>query len=208
MRQLRQFVLSLLLTGPSLVACDERSANLIVAPQANLNGATVQQFTTTAFSLIYDAESQLLAAHAPSNICSGGSLNQVDVLRVFTPSAIGQRFAQQQADEQVAVYHATSPAEAGLSAPISFFGFGNIVNFGQFCAFLSGPNLIAEGTAQRISTFTLASFHGRWTGTLAGVDGRNYRLVETYQLNADIHDPNNPATFTEPVVRILLEPLP
>lgn len=207
MRTRHRHTLSTLLAALTFVACDRPAENAL-APAPSLNGATVERFQTIAFTLIFDAERQLLAAHMPSNICDDGEFNVVDLLRVITPSAIGQRFAQQSADEQVAIYRAGSPAEAGLAGPISFFGFGNLVDVGQFCAFMGGPSLIAEGTVQRISTFSLASFHGRWVGRLTGVDGRDYQLSEAYQLNAAIDDPNNPETFTEPVVQVLLTPLP
>ena len=214
MRTARWMTVAPLLGVVTFVACDrgpDRSlAPDIVAPPS-ASGADVERFSTVAFTLIFDPERQLLAAHMPSDVfvCGGTEpLNVVDVLRVITPSTIGQRFAKQAAEERIAVYHAASPADAGLAAPINFFGFGNIVDGTAFCDFLQGPTRIAEGTVRRVSTFTLASFHGRWTGTLQGVDGQDYRFTEVYQLNADIRDPNDPATFTEPVVRIMLRPMP
>jgi hypothetical protein len=177
---------------------------------AAANGATIEEFDNPVFFLIYDAERQLLAAHMPSNICGEGALNVVHVRRVITPSEIGQRTARlTDGEEQVAVYHAPSLADAGLTSPgIDFLGFPDIFDLGIFCAFLESPDLIAEGPVNRLSTFSLASFHGRWTGILQGVDGREYHLTEIYQLNADAHDPNNPATFTQPVASILLNPQP
>lgn len=175
---------------------------------AATGGAIILRFSTTSFILVFDSERQLLSAHMPSDICGDGGLNVVEVQRVITPSEIGQVVAQIAADEQVAVYHAASPAEAGLAAPIDFFGFRNIVNLDLFCDFLSGPNLIAEGVVRRVSTFSAASFHARWTGTIRGVSGSDYHLTENYQLNADAHDPTNPDTFVQQVSSILLRPLP
>lgn len=202
-------------------ACDQAPQRTLVGPTgspplsassvsvAAAGGAIIMRFSTASFILIFDAERQLLSAHMPSDICGDGNLSIVEVLRVTTPSEIGQRFAQVTSDdEQVAVYRATSPADAGLSAPIDFFGFANIVDLPTFCAFMAGPNRIAEGQVNRLSTFSLASFHARWTGTIQGVDGRDYQLTEVYQLNADAHDPSNPATFAQQVASILLQPLP
>ncbi|MGH7530158.1 MAG: hypothetical protein ACREMN_07225 [Gemmatimonadales bacterium] len=217
-------VVGLVIAGAvALGACEGARPESALAPQTELlaasttadvnaaSGAVIVRFTTVTFTLIFDAERQLLAAHMPSDafVCGGSEpLNLVDVMRVTTPSEIGQRFALQTSDaERVAIYRATSPADAGLAASINFFGFNNIFDGAKFCDFLTGPTRLAEGPVQRISTFTLASFHGRWTGRLAGVDGRAYQLTEVYQLTADIHDPNNPDTFAEPVVRILLQPI-
>ncbi len=200
----------------ALAACD-RAPGDALAPQrsgpsttsvaAASSGATIVRFSTVSFLLVFDAQHQLLSADLPSNICTNGGFNVVDVQRVSTPSQIGEFLAKVTGDEHVSVYHATSPADAGVSSTINSFGFGNLVDVAQFCAFMGGPNLIAEGRAQRLSTVSNASFHARWTGTLQGVDGASYHLTETYQLNADAHDPANPDTFTEPVVQILLHPI-
>lgn len=222
MRRPRLISLPLALGGLLLGACDGGRNESLVAPDveapaasttADVNaasGAVIVRFQAITFTLIFDAERQLLAAHMPSDVfvCGGSEpLNVVEVQRVTTPSEIGQRMAKQTSDEVVAIYRATSPADAGLAASINFFGFFDIFDGTQFCDFLRGPDRIAEGTVQRISTFSLASFHGRWTGTIQGVDGRDYHLTEVYELTADAHDPNNPDTFAEPVVRILLQPI-
>jgi len=175
---------------------------------AATGGALILRFSNRSFILVFDADRQLLSAHMPSTICGDGALNVVEVQRVVTPSQLGQVVAQVSADEQVAVYHPASPADAGLAAPIDFFGFANVVDFGAFCGFLAGPNRIAEGVVQRLSSFSAASFHARWTGTIQGVDGGDYHLTEIYQLNADAHDPSNPATFVQQVSSIMLTLLP
>lgn len=170
-------------------------------------GAVVSRFSSPFLMLVYDAGTELLAAHMPSDLCSGGSPNVLEVKRVDTPSDVSQVVNQVKSKEaQVAVYDAGSPSEAGLVAGIDFFGQNDIVDVVQFCAFLAGPDRIAEGTVQRISTFSPASFHARWTGTIQGVDGRDYRLTEVYHLNADVHDPNNPDTFEQTVARVELRP--
>lgn len=177
------------------------------------SGAVVGRFSNIFFILVYDAETELLAAHMPSSFCGEdglnvGDLNVIEVQRVQTPSDVVPVVNTAKSDDaQVAVYHAGSPAEAALASGIDFFGFGNIVDLNQFCAFLTGPNRIAEGSVRRISTFSPASFHARWTGTIEGVDGRDYKLTEVYQLNADIHDPNNPDTFDQVVASIKLRPI-
>lgn len=198
----------------AIAACSPASDSNALAPSFAISpasvagGALILRFSTVSFILVFDAERGLLSAHMPSDICGAGELNRVEVKRVVTPSEIDQVLAQVKGEERVAVYHATSPAQAGLSAPIDFFGFPNVVNFPLLCSFLAGPNRIAEGTVQRISTFSAASFHARWTGTITGVAGTVYQLTEIYQLNAAAHDPTNPATFQQQVANILLQPLP
>lgn len=170
-------------------------------------GAVVIRFSNPFFILVYDAETELLAAHMPSDVCASGNFNVLEVQQVQTPSDVVPFVSQVKSNEaQVAVYHAGSPAEAALASGIDFFGLADIVDVGQFCAFLAGDDRIAEGTVQRISTFSPASFHARWTGTIQGVDGRDYRLTEVYHLNADVHDPNNPDTFKQTVARVELRP--
>jgi len=146
-------------------------------------------------------------ADTQAGSCQLGEFNAVDVKRVRTPSHVnGVVSTIKDDDSQAAVYRAESPSDAGLSGNLSFFGFTEIADLSQFCAFLAGPNLIAEGTVQSISTFSAASFHLRRTGTIEGLDGQDYHLTEVYQLNADAHDPNNPDTFKEIVSRISLKP--
>lgn len=159
------------------------------------------------FILVYDVETELLAAHMPSDVCASGNFNVFEVQRVETPSDVVPLVNEVKSKEaRVAVYHAGSPAEAALASGIDFFGPADIVDVGQFCAFLAGSDRIAEGTVQRISTFSPASFHARWTGTIQSVDGRDYRLTEVYHLNADVHDPNNPDSFEQTVARVELRP--
>lgn len=195
-------------TEPVLDQANEPDARVSLLSSANsAGGATIDRFTNIQFILIYDAESQLLSAHMPSTICGAGEFNVVDVKRVRTPSHVNSVVSTiKDDDSQAAVYRAESPSDAGLSGNLSFFGFTEIADLAQFCAFLAGPNLIAEGTVQSISTFSAASFHLRRTGTIHGSDGQEYHLTEVYQLNADAHDPNNPDTFREIVSRISLTP--
>jgi hypothetical protein len=183
------------------------AGDAIQAIAANSQGAEVERFPNIQFLLVYDPESQLLSAHMPSNVCTDGELNIVDVHRVRTPSPVNSvTSAIKDPDSQAAIYHVSSPSDAGLSGDINFFGFANVADFTQFCAFLEGPDLIAEGTVQSISTFSAASFHLRRTGTVQGVNGQAWHLTEIYQLNADAHDPNNPATFVELISRVSLTP--
>jgi hypothetical protein len=190
-------------------ASESDAAALAFSLSANsAGGATIDRFMRIQFIIIYDAETHLLSAHMPSNLCSDGEFNIVDVKRVRTPSQVNAVASTiKDDDSQAAVYRVDSPSDASLSGDLSFFGFDNIVDLTQFCAFLSGPDLIAEGTVQSISTFSAASFHLRRTGTIQGLDGEDYHLTENYQLNADAHDPNNPDTFTEIVSSISLIPV-
>ncbi len=200
----------------SLAACNEspispdRTADLAPAPSMAMGAQIDTLQNQVSFILTFDPQRHLLSAHLPSNFCTANRdpLNLVTVIRIRTPSDIDQFIRRLQgSDLTVSVYHATSPADAGLESTINSFGFFNIVDGAKFCAFLSSPNLIAEGHVDRVQIVTNASYHARWTGMIQGVDGQQYHLTEIYQLNADAHDPNNPATFTEPVVSILLSPV-
>jgi hypothetical protein len=186
----------------------DTAARVDGVPLASNNGATVDRFPNIQFLLIYDPDTQLLSAHMPSDICGAGAFNLVDVQRVRTSSPVNSvSSVVKDEDSQAAIYRASSPAEAGLAGDLNFFGFTDIVDVGQFCAFMSGPQLVAEGTVQSLSTFSAASFHLQRTGVVQGVDGQDYHLTEVYQLNADAHDPNNPDTFVELISRVSLEPV-
>jgi hypothetical protein len=188
---------------------DDTAARAPAGPLAasNAGGATIDRFTNIQFILVYDAASQLLSAHMPSDICGDGAFNIVDVHRVRTPSDVNSvSSAIKDDDSQAAIYRASSPAEAGLGGDLNFFGFADIVDVNQFCAFMSGSQLVAEGTVRSMSTFSAASFHLRRTGVVQGVDGQDYHLTEVYQLNADAHDPNNPDTFVELISSVSLSP--
>jgi hypothetical protein len=187
----------------------EAAARAAAGPLASSNGggAIVERFINIQFILVYDADTQLLSAHMPSDICGAGEFNVVNVQRVRTPSPVNSvSSVVKDEDSQAAIYRAGSPAEAGLAGDLNFFGFTDIVDVGQFCAFMSGPQLVAEGTVQSLSTFSAASFHLRRTGVVQGVDGQDYHLTEVYQLNADAHDPNNPDTFVELISSVTLTP--
>jgi hypothetical protein len=185
----------------------ETAARVDGVPLASNNGATVDRFPNIQFLLIYDPDTQLLSAHMPSDICGAGAFNLVDVQRVRTPSPVNSVSSViKDEDSQAAIYRAGSPAEAGLAGDLNFFGFTDIADIDQFCAFMSGPQLVAEGTVQSLSTFSAASFHLRRTGVVQGVDGQDYHLTEVYQLNADAHDPNNPDTFVELISSVTLTP--
>ena len=183
-----------------------------VAPSASMvpgtaaaSGAIVIRTEVTTFLVHLDAANELLSVHAPSTVCGAGELNVADAQFVVTPSAIGQFIAQiKDPDEQVAVYEASSFADAGLGGSFDFAGLGDIVDFTAFCPFLTGPARVAEGTVRRLSNFSNASFVASWIGTIQGTDGQSYRLREAYQLGADAQDPNNPDEWTLHVSRIRL----
>jgi hypothetical protein len=134
---------------PVLEAAGEPDAMTVAFSLAanNGRGSEIDRFTNIQFILIYDAESQLLSAHMPSNVCGDGEWNVVDVRRVRTPSPVNTVASTiKDDDSRAAVYRVESPSEASLSGDLSFFGFQNVVDLSAFCAFLTGPNLIAEGT--------------------------------------------------------------
>jgi len=105
----------------------------------------------------------------------------------------------------VAVYTAASFADAGMVGTAGTAGFGGIQDVTQFCSFLVGPALVAEGIVRRISNLSNASFVARWTGTLATPGGATTTLTEVYQLRADARDPNNPDLWVVDVSSILLK---
>lgn len=59
---------------------------------------------------------------------------------------------------------------------------------------------------RRLSTFSLASFHARWTGTIQGVDGRDYHLNEVYQLHATSTTRTIPTCSASPSRRFFCDP--
>jgi hypothetical protein len=197
------------LAAATLTACsDAADRSELLAPghgieasaahPAGDEGAVIVRRSAVEFLVLFDADEQLLSVHMPSTVCTISDLNEVDLLQVITPSTTDQLVSLlSSGDVQVAVYSAASPMEAGFGGSLDLQGFGNLVSLPQLCAFLSGPNRIAEGSARRISAASNASFHLSTTGTLQGVEGGEYHLDEVYQLNADAHDPNNPATFVE-----------
>lgn len=168
-------------------------------------GAVIVRGLRTTFLAHLDAERGLLSIHAPATLCLGGDINTADAQFVITPSEIEQFIAQLRTDdEQVAVYAATSFADAGMVGSAETAGFGGIVDVGAFCAFLEGPALVASGSVRRVSTFSNASFAAHWTGAITDADGGGAHLTEVYQLGADAQDPNNPATWTVHASKILL----
>ena len=214
MRTLSPTVVSLLAFTVVLGACDSATddgafspAPVLASAAAGSGGAMVLRGTTAAFLVHLDSQRGLLSVHAPSNVCTIGNLNEVDFQFVITPSAIGQFIAQLKSDDgQVAVYRASSFAEAGMTGIAEFGGIGNIVDFGQFCAFLEGPNRIAEGSVRRVSNSSNASFSAHWVGTIQGVNGEDVKLTEVYQLGADAQDPSNSDLWVLHVSKILLSP--
>jgi hypothetical protein len=205
----------LLLLAP-LTACDQADGTAPTGPEPSLaatptlsaeNGATIVRMPQAEFVVHLDAARGLLAVHAPSNVCGAGSLNEGELLKVTTPSQIEQMNAQYRYDEgQVAIYRASSFADAGLTGGFDLTGLGGIVNFGQFCSFLVGPDRIAEGTVRRVSNFSNANFSVVWQGTLELVGGGWTKLAETYELTGAADDPNNPDFWSLNNSKILLSP--
>lgn len=198
--------LTMLTTACQDTATDAPLEPAFAAVMANAaGGALIVRFNASSFIVHLDADAGLLSLHAPSTICGAGSLPVVEVMQVRTPSAIGQFIAQVKAPaEPVAIYHATSFADAGISSDLEFAGFANLADVGAFCAFIEGDRRIAEGIARRISTLSNASFTAHWTGKIQGVDGEQYGLTEVYQLGADAHAPNDASSFVEHVSSIRL----
>ena len=203
-----------LVTIPALAACDPGTA---VAPPDGApaftvaadaaGGAVIVRGERTAFLVHLDAARHRLSVHAPSDVCTSGNFDRVDAQFVTTPSSISQFIAQLKSDaEIVSVYDAGSFAEAGMTGSVDIGGIGDIVDVGTFCSFLTGPQRIAEGTVQRVSVLSNASFSAHWVGTLEGVTGGPVRLTEVYQLGGDAHDPADASQFVVHVSRILLSP--
>lgn len=185
---------------------DRATAPLPVTGASADNGADVSRMQVPQFVAHFDGQRQLLSIHAPSNLCTSGSFNVDNAQFVTTSSAIGQFLAQVTSDDEaVAVYHATSFADAGLVGSFDFAGYpGGFVDVGKYCSFITGPNLIAEGAVRRVSNLSNASFAASWTGVLTTPSGGSIALTELYQLRASALDPNNSATWVLEVSRILL----
>lgn len=216
MRTSNRIALATLCCAVALSACDRApkaplapgNPSLSTAdPTANSNGAVILRIPTASFLVVFDATHHLLSADMPPTVCTSGGLNIVSLQKVTTSSQVDQVLSQVTGDEQASVYHANSPADAGLSGPTDALGYYNVADFGQFCAFMASSNLIATGTVHRISTSSNGSWHVQWTGAFTGVDGQAYYLTQVYQLNGDVHDPYNPDLYTEPVVDIHLQPV-
>lgn len=196
----------------ALGACDRPATDATLAPERSFaaspdaadassnSGAILIRGQTSVLFFNFDAERGLLSAHVPSNVCSGGSLNVADIKIVTTPSEIRQRLVQiADDDSQVAVYRASSFADAGLTGT----GLGG-ADIPKLCTFLAGPNLIAEGIVQHRQNLSNASFAAHWGGWITGVDGSEVKLTETFQLRADAHEPNDPAGWVVDVAKVLL----
>lgn len=169
-------------------------------------GATVDTFTRVEFVLHLDRERGLLSVHAPSDFCTTFRVGALEVHEVTTPSRIDQRTVQSKGTGlPVTVYEADSFADAGITGAFDFAGFSDILaDFPAFCAFLAGPDRVAEGTARRVSTLSNASFAVTWTGALERVDGGTARLTEVYQLTADARDPGDTSDWAVHASKVLL----
>lgn len=163
------------------------------------------RFQSIEFLLHLDAERERLSVHAPSDFCTTFRFGVVQVQEVTTPSAIEQRVVQLRGDDlPVAVYEANSFADAGFDGSFDVAGIVDLEDFAAFCAFLVGPDRIAEGTVRRVSNLSNASFSVTWTGTLERVEGGRARLTELYQLTADAQDPGDNAHWSVNASKVLL----
>lgn len=191
-------LLALATVGMASLGCNETipttpqeleptEAAVEAAPQSQ--GAFVEFDETAVFFFHFDAQRGLLSAHLPSDFCSGAPLNVGDRQIVDTPSEIEQRFVKiQDGDSRVAIYRASSLDDL----------------FSDFCGFLGGPTLVAEGTVRHTQTLSNASFAAHWGGTVESEDGTTFQLSEVFQLTADAQDPNNADKFSTNASKILL----
>ena len=208
--------LTSLLPVITLVACDASPASELAAPEIQADrsasstgssGAMVIRFQNVEFMIHLDAGRGLMSVHAPSDLCLGGSLGTLEVQRVTTPSQIEQVvFQTKGSDLPVAVYEATSFADAGVSGSFGTANFFDVItgDVARFCAFLQSRALLAEGTVRRVSNASNASFAVTWTGTLDRINGGQATLTEVYQLKADAQDPNDTSRWVVHVSKILL----
>ena len=191
--------------SPASPSAPRASASAAAVPTTSgPNGAFVIRGTTPGFIIHVDTERDLMAVHAPSNVCGGGSLNTLTYQRVVTPSQIGQAPFNIRSVGPVALYNTSSLAEAGFEGGFDTAGLTGLVDLGKFCAFLTGEHRIAEGDVLRTSSFTNANFSATWRGTVQDLQGGTLHLTEVYELTGDAHDPNNPATWSVNVSKILL----
>jgi hypothetical protein len=182
-----------------IAACSEPGVDRLLTPELSMaavsspeqsRGAVIDsdQFPTLFFH--FDASRGLLSIHGAGLFgCAGQEVSIADRHIVTTPSAIQQELvAIRDADSWVSVHRAGSLGDA----------------FPDLCGFLAGPTLIAKGFVGHTQTFTNASFAAHWGGTIETPAGGAIHLSEVYQLTADAHDPNNPATWSLNASHILL----
>lgn len=194
--------------GPAAAA---PSASTASAPAAGprllaVTASGPDRFQTVEFLLHLDAEHGLMAVHAPSNFCQTFQVGVVDVQEVSTPSAIEQRIVQTKGEGlPLTVYRASSFADAGIEGSFDFAGFGNVLaNLPAFCAFLAGPDRVAEGTVRRVANLSNASFAVSWTGQLERVGGGTVMLTELYQLIGDAQEPSDASQWSVSASKVLL----
>lgn len=207
--------LSALALVAGLAACSAEEPANPAAPRSELapagpgSGAVIIETPVAAFAVHLDAERGLLSVHAPSDVCQSGNVNVAQARFIITPSEIDQFLAQLKDDDAaVAVYEASSFAEAGIDGSFDLAG-GSDIDFGQFCGFLLGPDRIAEGTVRRVSNLSNASFSVSWVGEITAVDdGSPVQLTEVYQLKADAREPGDSSQWRVNVSKILLSPRP
>lgn len=197
------------LTAPELSTPGRASAEAAQTQSrlVSVRMASVDTFQQPEFLLHLDAERELMAAHMPSDFCLGGALGTLDVRAIDTSSEIEQRIVQTKGEGvPVAVYEADSFADAGISGAFDTAGFGNVLSgdVSQFCAFLLGPQRIAEGTVRRVSNLSNASFSVSWTGKLETPGGGTLGLTEVYQLTADAQEPGDASQWSVNSSKILL----
>lgn len=178
-------------TAPERLLAPEAVAATAHTPPPSLNGALVTFDQMYVYFFHFDEQRGLLSVHGGGLFCGGSPPNIGDRQIVTTPSEIEQTLVKvQDGDSHVAVYRASSLNDA----------------FPDLCGFLNGPNKVAEGVVRHTQTFTAASFAAHWGGTVQAVDGGELHLSESYQLTADAHDPNNPATWSLNASHVILSP--
>jgi hypothetical protein len=181
-------------TDPAMPLTTERSAEAAEAPLTGTlgdpsapHGASVFWDSTYVGFAHYDASRHLMAVHGYIvPLCEGNPLGKEPRMTVETPAQIAQRFVAVRADDEPVVVYRT---DTGALT----------------CALVTSAEArVASGSVRHRQTFTLASFEATWVGAVMAPDGSADDLTETYQLTADVHDPNNSAKWSLNASSILI----
>lgn len=173
------------------------SINLQKGPPSN-SGPIVARFNDVPlpwdFLLTGDPSRELASGHIPiDNVFCGGAegvRDLVDYQEITTRS---------QAENVIEIFKSSETNVAVYDCS------GDVNCYDEFwgdntCDFLTGPQLLAEGTAKFIATITDKSATFRWEGWLEAVDGGTLHYVEVQKI---LFEP-----FAVPVEDIKLTPVP
>lgn len=190
----------ILIVAVGIAACDTAQPDTPLAPEdlptalaptatdPASHGAIITLDETVPFFAHFDAKRGLMSVHGGLvELCQGDPFTTVARMIVETPSEIEQTLFKFGEEEQPVVIYRTSTGAVTCGLV------------------LSEEARVASGMVRHDQVFTLASFKATWRGDVTAPDGSSHHLTEVYQLSADIHDPNNPATWSLNASQILIQ---